>query len=557
MNSSNKVLLLLICFLVENLYTSFCADNSVKDTLAVVDQKVITIQDFVASYKVRLARIGLTDNGETRIGYLMNLVNDELLIAEAKRKGFDRTESAKKEYRRIWLQELLNAYTLKHISSTINITEDGLKELFQKLNTKVRVSHLYAPTKEKAESLYKELMNGRKFEDLAKEIFEDPELRNNGGSLGYISVDEMDPDFEKTAYSMGVGEISKPIKTVQGYSIIRVEDIKTNPLLSVSEFLKAHDKLKAFARKRAFEEASKQYASSLNEKLNVKLSNKIITKIFDALREESFEKFSETPSFIVQEDLNKTAVYSEMGNWNLQMLIDEMSMVTDKQKKFIRTKENLEDLIRGLVNRKYIAQKAIEEGLDQIPSFYKNVQFNFDTYLLTTIENDLKEKIQIPQDSIKSYYVKNLNMFRTEPEIRLSSILVDNSVLADSIKLLLEQGIQFEGLAKEYSIQTLTAENGGDMGYFKKDELDYLVDEVFSLKVGQWAGPFRDFDKYVFLECTDVKKPVTKSFEESKKEIEKTLVSFEWFNVRDKYIESIKSSIDHKLFPKKLYEIKL
>ncbi len=557
MKLNSKIFLFLIYFLVGNLFTSsFCADNSKSDTLAVVGAKVITTGDFIASYKDKIRTVGLTDNGETRKGYLMNLVSDQLLITEARKEGLDRTNSAKKEFNRIRLQELLNAYSLKHISPTIKITENDLEELFAKFNTKIKVSHLYAPTKEKADFLYKQLMDGKKFEDLAKENFKDSELRNNGGSLGYISIDETDPDFEKAAYSMKIGEISKPVKTVEGYSIITVEDIKSNPLLTENEFLKARDKLIAFARKRAYEEVAKQFSKALTEKLKVKLNEEIITKIFDAILGKQIDDFSETPSRIFRKDLNKTAVYSAIGNWNLQTLINEMSMVTDKQKKFIRTRENLEDLIKGLVNRKYIEQQAVKEKLDKTPSFYKNVEYNFDTYLLTTIKNELKSKIQISLDSLKSYYAKNITQFQTEKIIRLSSILVDNSFLADSIKYLIGEGIPFEELAKKYSVQTLTAGDGGDMGFFKKSELDDLADKVFSLKKDQWAGPFSKYDKYVFLKCTEIKEPVAKSFEESKKEIEKTLVSFKWFKVKDRYIESLGDKINYQLFPQKLYGIK-
>ena len=556
-NSYSGKVILMICFLAGHLFTtSFCLGKSQEDTLALVGEKAITSEDFIASYKDKLNRIGLTDNVETRISYLMNLVSDELLIAEARNIGFDKTTSAKKEYKRIRLQELLNAYSLKRISPSISITEEDLKALYVKFNTKIKVSHLYASTKEKSDSLYNELILGKKFEDLTKENFESPELKNSGGSLGYISIDEMDPDFERTAFAMQIGEISKPVKTVQGYSIIRVDDIKSNPLLTENEFLKAHDKLKAFARKRAYEDAVKQFSNSLRKRLNTKFNNAIISKIFAYLQDKPLVDLSETPSGFLQEDLNKTAVYSELGNWNLQMLIDEMSMVSDKQKKFIRTKENLEDLIAGLVNRKFIEQQAVEEGLDKSTSFNKNVDFSFNTYMLTTIENELKKQINISTDSLKSYYLKNINLFKTEPTIRLSSILVDNSKLADSIKILLEQGIQFEILANKYSIQRLTAEFGGDMGFFKQDELGELADNVFSLEIGQWTDPFSNLDKFIFLKCTDAIEPILKSFEESKKEIEETLISFEWFKVRDKYVVSLKDSIMCQLFPKKLYDLR-
>jgi parvulin-like peptidyl-prolyl isomerase len=551
-----KTLLLIYFFTGYSFNSSFCADNSKNDTLALVGKKVITTEDFITSYKDKIARIGLTDNGETRINYLMNLVSDELLIAESRNRGLDKTEVAQKEYKRIWLQELLNAYSLKHISPNISVTEEDLIELFTKLNTKIKVRHLYAPTKEKADLLYDELISGKKFEELAKENFEDYELRNNGGSLGYISVDEMDPDFEKAAYSMRIGEISKPVKTVQGYSIIRVDDIKSNPLLTENEFLKARDRLNAFARKRKYEEAAKKFAEALNNKLNVVLNDKVIAKIYNVLQKKPYVDITETPSMMLQENLNEIVVYSELGNWDLETLINEMSLVSEKQKKFIRTRENLEDLISGLVNRKYIEQEAVKEKLDKTPSFYKNVEFNFDTYLLTTIEEELKRQIYISPDSIKSYYSKNINLFKTKPAVRLSSILVDNSVNADSIELLLEKGILFEELSKKYSVQTLTSEDGGDMGFFKEDELGELANSLFALTIGQWAGPFSDFDKYVFLKCTDLKGSTTMSFDESKREIKETLVSFEWFNVRDQFVESLKNDISYWLYPQKLYGIK-
>jgi len=564
MNYLNKITVnqfakavLLISFLASFAFDStYCADTSKGDTLAAIGNKIIIAEQFVASYKEKLTKVGLTDNGDTRINYLMNLVNDELLITEAQNRGFDKTSAAKKEYRRIRLQELLNAYTEEHISPNVKVTEDDLIKLFAQFNTKVKVSHLYAPTKEEAETLYSKLMRGEKFEDLAKQIFDDPNLRNNGGSLGYISIDEMDPDFEKAAFSMKIGETSQPVKTVQGYSIIKVDDIKSNPLLTENGFLKSQEKLKAFARKRKFEEASKLYAQSLREKLHVKFNDALIAKIFEAIKGKPLLDFAETPFDMPHDDLNKIVVYSEIGNWSLQTLFNEMSMISDNQKEFIKTRENLEDAIAGLVNRKYIEQKAVDEKLDKASSFNKNVKFNFNTYLLAAIEDDLKKQISISPDSVKNYYSKNIGLFKTEPSVRLSSILVNNSQVADSIHTLLKEGISFEALTKRYSIQRFTAEDNGDMGYFKRNELDELANEIFTLKNGQWAGPFANSGKIVFLKCTDKIESVAKSFEESKDEIEKTLISFEWFKVKDKYLQSLKNDIGIKLFPQKLFGIK-
>lgn len=529
---------------------------SYDDTLAVIGSRIVTVEDFSEQYGEKLREIGLTDNGETRVQYLQNLIGDELLIEHARKSRLHKTKAAQDEYNRIIAQELLNSWSDKYISSVIKITDEDLKDLYVKLNTKIQVRHLYAGTRQQADSIYKLLMNGSEFNDLASVLFKDPVLKNNGGLLGYISIDEMDPEFEKAAFALNIGEISKPVKTVKGYSIIKVEDIKRNPLLTENEFLKAYNRLKTFARKRKYEELTKNYVSGLASELRIEFNEKLLDEIATLINTKSSKNLFESRP-ITKDDLNIIVLNSSAGNWSLMALINEMSTVPEKQRKWIKSKENLKDFITGLVNRKYIINKALNERLDTSKAFHKKVNYQFDTYLLTSIEDQLKEKIKISPDSVKAYYYKNIHLFKSRPEIRLSSILLEDSAITVSVKKMLEENIPFEELARKYSVQTITAEKGGDIGYYKKDDLEYLGDELFSLKPGEWKGPFNDNDKYVFLKCTDLRPSVLTPFEECSAEIESTLKTFKWYEVRERYIESLKNDIQIEMFTSKLNSLNI
>lgn len=528
------------------------------DTLAIIGKKIILAKQFEQLYKKKLLTVGLTDNGEARMKYLQNLVDDEILIARAKKMGLDKTAKAQAELKRIQLQELLNAFVVKHISGNVTITENDLKEFFILLNTKVKVRHLYAQTKEKADVLYRALKAGKTFEQLAQEVFADPVLKNNGGDLGYISVDEMDPAFEKAAFAMKVGEISKPVKTVQGYSIIHVVDKKANPLLTEYQFAQSKERLRGFVKKRKLEEAAKNYTTKLRKDIAIQCNAALLSKLFRTIQKEQTQILTESPSALLTvAELRQTAVSSTVLSWTGRQLIEALSAVSESQRKWIKTEENFEDFIAGLLMRHYLAQKAEKEKLNTTPHYYETVQHAFDTYLLTAIEEQLKQGVSFSRDSLYSYYTQHKEDFMTPAEMRLSGILLDRKEIADTVEAQLKNGASFQELAKQYSIQTHTASTGGDLGFFRTSDVKMLGEDIVNLQKDMWSGPLSDNGKYLFLKCTDIKPAAYQPFEECAREIQEMLTSIAWFKNKNAVVDSFKSEIYCKVYPERVSALSL
>ena len=82
---------------------------------------------------------------------------------------------------------------------------------------------LYNISKEEAKTkinkIYEELIEGKKFDQVAKEQ-SNCESASNGGDLGWIKRGVMPPEFEKVAWSLTIGQISSPVETVEGFHII-------------------------------------------------------------------------------------------------------------------------------------------------------------------------------------------------------------------------------------------------------------------------------------------------------------------------------------------------
>lgn len=106
-----------------------------------------------------------------------------------------------------------------------SLTEEDKKGFYEKNKERlaqVEASHILVKTKEEADSILKELKEGKDFAALAQKHSLDPQSKPKGGYLGPFSHGVMDPAFEKGAFETKVGEISDVIKSNFGFHIIKV-----------------------------------------------------------------------------------------------------------------------------------------------------------------------------------------------------------------------------------------------------------------------------------------------------------------------------------------------
>lgn len=77
--------------------------------------------------------------------------------------------------------------------------------------------------------------------------------------------------------------------------------------------------------------------------------------------------------------------------------------------------------------------------------------------------------------------------------VRARHILLETQAEADDIKTRLQSGESFDVLAAQFSRDVSTKDNGGDLGFFVRDDLTTpeLAELAFALTPGQMAGPIQ------------------------------------------------------------------
>jgi parvulin-like peptidyl-prolyl isomerase len=98
---------------------------------------------------------------------------------------------------------------VRHILIAVNVDPNC------KTNCKVD----FKASKKKADEIYAQLEDGANFAALAKTESADPGSKDQGGKLT-IQRGQTVPEFDQASFTLGVKEISKPVKTQYGYHII-------------------------------------------------------------------------------------------------------------------------------------------------------------------------------------------------------------------------------------------------------------------------------------------------------------------------------------------------
>jgi len=259
------------------------ADNKI---LVVVNDDVITEQDLSVGFNQIVADLQKEYSGnelkakteEARKEYLNQMIEDKLILQEAKRRGVivdeseieDRfkevkskfpseevfysevqkaglsTEVLKKRYKdNIMMGRLVSHEVKDKVVVTPFEIEQYYKEHSQELISPeaVRIRTIMlryegkeseALTKQKADDIMRLIKEGRDFGELAK-LYSQGIRSEEGGDFGFVEKGQMREDFDNVIFNLKEGEVSAPLKTDTGYFIFKVEEKRQSKPLSMAE----------------------------------------------------------------------------------------------------------------------------------------------------------------------------------------------------------------------------------------------------------------------------------------------------------------------------------
>ena len=142
-------------------------------------------------------------------------------------------------------------------------------------------------------------------------------------------------------------------------------------------------------------------------------------------------------------------------------------------------------LLDQMIDGRLLVAEARKSGLDKDPTVQRQVAAAEDRALQTAMLNK-EVGPSVTEEAVHARYDQDIAGKPGEEEVHAKHILVDNEAEAKKIIAQLKGGGDFSALAKQYSKDPSGAQRGGDLGFFKKDEMvPEFAAAAFALQPGQ------------------------------------------------------------------------
>jgi peptidyl-prolyl cis-trans isomerase C len=142
-------------------------------------------------------------------------------------------------------------------------------------------------------------------------------------------------------------------------------------------------------------------------------------------------------------------------------------------------------LLDQMIDGRALVAEAQRTGLDKDPAVQRQVAAAEEQALETAL---LHKEIAplVSEAAVRARYDSEIAGKPGAEEVHARHILVPDEATAKQVIAELNKGGDFAALSKQYSKDPGAAEQGGDLGWFKKDEMvPEFADAAFALKPGQ------------------------------------------------------------------------
>ncbi len=481
----------------------FACTNMDNDTLATIDGKAISLEDFTS--KNPASRFANKDQDflDSKVDeHVRKALFSHAALARGYGEAEDIQDKKKKAEQRQMLQEVYTRVILDAV-----VSDEYIREVYDRSGTELNARHILLQfqgtsrsrserTKKEAiaitDQIKERLSKGVSFEDLANEFTDDPSGKENGGDLGWFGWGKMVGPFQEAAFKLKPGEVSGVVETDFGFHIIKLEAKRE---VERGDFENEKTAIK--------QQASREKSAELGQKANQFLEDQKKAAGFEVLTKNVHDFFmafdgsglKKEPVDEMLKKLNFQAPLFMLNGEELgtDWLAGEIGMIDEGQRPRFNSENQLLGIIDQLVTQNLIIRYGYDNKFDQDEAFAKKMnelveRFAYDAF----IAKEINENLTPTDEELLAFYEANkAEKYLDKKKVLVREVFVKDSLFAVSLKKRLDAGEVMEKLAMRYTERKATKEGGGLMPAFQEGRYGVMGKTAFTMEVGEIAGPIK------------------------------------------------------------------
>lgn len=231
---------------------------------------------------------------------------------------------------------------------------------------------------------------------------------------------------------------------------------------------------------------------------------------------------------------------AELKRQAVDHMVDERLIVQHARKLKLEVKDSeLDAAVADVMRKNNLTREQLEQALAREGKSlraYKETILRPQLLRLKVLNVTVRSRVSVGKEEIRARYEKNLRALGVQTKVRARHIFFAIQDGADSkqvdarqaaARALLAQirkGKKFGEMAKQHSDDSVTRNEGGDLGYFGRGTLPANVEDVvFTMKKGEVRGPLRTARGFHLIQVTDRRESSARSFDEVKRELKQQI----------------------------------
>jgi parvulin-like peptidyl-prolyl isomerase len=263
---------------------------------------------------------------------------------------------------------------------------------------------------------------------------------------------------------------------------------------------------------------------------------------FDALKEELLSQLlADNQKRWFEKNRNMTLFTVHGKRFTAGEFYQELEELPPQERDKYRDPEALKGLMDRLIDRLLVVEDTYDQAFNsENDEDFKHIREDILRQLLH--QEDVDEKLQVTDDEVKSFYEQRKDAFVSSPRVQINYIRVGRGDTEDERKRaqtkiesaygrlkpgFMQKGEAFEAVAREYSEDPETAQNGGRLDRWFSESGNLIGeitthefhDRILGLSIGDISKPFNFHGSYYVVQVREREEPRPLAFDEVKEQI--------------------------------------